>query len=392
MSNRSGNFGVHEWSSDEGNELFEQLSQEALRDPLWNDNAGNIFPGGRCIHCKHWVGNDAQVQIQHVLNGCKSFKTQRRYHWRHETLLDYIGTLLEKNTETEGFRCYVDVPGRRTHDEGTVPDQLIITDDKPDIFILDQRDHLQKPEIVIIDLTIPWDDRVEASRSEKLVKFSTLVATIKAKDAFNVSYQSLEIGSYRQRLSDGSESAIKLLYNYIIPKISYYAFRKDLINLVNYSSYEIFSSRNETKWNLSIYPAPPIPDEDQVQDEADLATVTDLVEKISTTSSETTENSSENSFLIKDENEIQTESEILNQLESIKEFQSQELEDPNYSSYENSKENDDENLRFSVYQLLAILLVFCLLLFALNVMWNNFYTTLFISLVSFPILRWFGKI
>ena len=85
---------------------------------------------------------------------------------------------------------------------------------------------------------------------------------------------------------------------------------------------------------MSIYPAPPIPDEDQVQDEPDLATVTDLVEKISTTSSETTENSSENSFLIRDENEIQTESEILNQLESIKEFQSQEVEDPNYSSYE----------------------------------------------------------
>ena len=59
---------------------------------------------------------------------------------------------------------------------------------------------------------------------------------------------------------------------------------------------------------MSIYPAPPIPDEG-VQDEPDLATVTDLVEKISTTSSETTENSSENSFLIKDdENSIQTES------------------------------------------------------------------------------------
>merc|ERR1712062_840442 len=209
---------------------------------------------------------------------------------------------------------------------------------------------------------------------------------IKAKDAFNVSYQSLEIGSYRQRLSDGSESAIKLLYNYIIPKISYYAFRKDLINLVNYSSYEIFSSRNETKWNLSIYPAPPIPDEDQVQDEPDLATVTDLVEKISTTSSETTENSSENSFLIKDdENSIQTESEIMQQMESIKELQSEEVEDDDPKIVE-------DDLRFSVYQLLAILLVFCLLLFALNVMWNNFYTTLFISFVSFPILRWFGKI
>ena len=136
---------------------------------------------------------------------------------------------------------------------------------------------------------------------------------------------------------------------------------------------------------MSIYPAPPIPDEG-VQDEPDLATVTDLVEKISTTSSETTENSSENSFLIKDdENSIQTESEIMQQMESIKELQSEEVEDDDPKIVE-------DDLRFSVYQLLAILLVFCLLLFALNVMWNNFYTTLFISFVSFPILRWFGKI
>lgn len=136
---------------------------------------------------------------------------------------------------------------------------------------------------------------------------------------------------------------------------------------------------------MSIYPAPPIPDEG-VQDEPDLATVTDLVEKISTTSSETTENSSENSFLIKDdENSIQTESEIMQQMESIKELQSEEVEDDDPKIVE-------DGLRFSVYQLLAILLVFCLLLFALNVMWNNFYTTLFISFVSFPILRWFGKI
>jgi len=134
---------------------------------------------------------------------------------------------------------------------------------------------------------------------------------------------------------------------------------------------------------LSIYPAPPIT---RVQDEPDLSTVTDLVEKISTTSSETTENSSENSFLIKDdENSIQTESEIMQQMESIKELQSEEVEDDDPKIVE-------DGLRFSVYQLLAILLVFCLLLFALNVMWNNFYTTLFISFVSFPILRWFGKI
>lgn len=96
-----------------------------------------------------------------------------------------------------------------------------------------------RPEVIIIDLTIPWDDRVDAARSEKLAKFSKLVATIKANEAFNVTYQSIEIGSYRQRLSDGSESAMKLLYNYITPKMSFEQFRCNLIDLVNYSSYEV---------------------------------------------------------------------------------------------------------------------------------------------------------
>ncbi len=75
-----------------------------------------------------------------------------RYHWRHRAVLDYIGTCLEKDPAQEeidgkswtNWRCYVDVPGRRTHDEGTVPDQLIQTGLKPDIFILDQRDHLRR--------------------------------------------------------------------------------------------------------------------------------------------------------------------------------------------------------------------------------------------------------
>ena len=153
--NMSGNFG--RGPNDLGAQLYNQLSSDAQLDPLWNqdqdlnEDATKIIHGGRCMHCKHWVGGKGadMVQIQHVLNGCKSFKTQRRYHWRHEAVLDYIGTLLEKDPDDDGnawtaFRCYIDVPGRRTHDDGTVPDQLLVTSAKPDIFILDQRDHLPR--------------------------------------------------------------------------------------------------------------------------------------------------------------------------------------------------------------------------------------------------------
>ena len=155
--NMSGNMGHHDDISDEKrHEIYTDLGHEALKDPLWNNHEIfdydlihedlKVIRGGRCSHCKHWVGDKGAelVQIQHVLNGCKSFKTQRRYHWRHEVVLDFLGLLLEKKSEPgwTAFRCYLDVPGRRTHDDGTVPDQLLVTSDKPDIFILDQRDHL----------------------------------------------------------------------------------------------------------------------------------------------------------------------------------------------------------------------------------------------------------
>ena len=66
---------------------------------------------GRCLHCKHWVGDKGAdlVQIQHVLNGCKSFKMQGRYHWRHEAVLNYIGSLLEKKGASGKERCFLQI-------------------------------------------------------------------------------------------------------------------------------------------------------------------------------------------------------------------------------------------------------------------------------------------
>ena len=96
-----------------------------------------------------------------------------------------------------------------------------------------------RPEVIILDLTIPCDDRVDAARSEKLAKFAKLVSAIKGQEAFNVTYQSIEIGSYRQRLNDGSECALRLLHNYFSSRISFDTFRSNLIHLVNNCSYEV---------------------------------------------------------------------------------------------------------------------------------------------------------
>jgi len=424
----SGNIGAGDpWSAkDEAVAYYDQLLNNAKNDPLWLDGQNEdtkILTKGRCMHCKNWVGHDHVIQIQHVLNGCKSFKTQERYLWRHLAVLDYLGTLLEKNIEQDGkhwaaFRCYLDVPGRRTHDDGTVPDQLLQTELKPDIFILDQRDHLERPEVIIVDLTIPWDDRIDAARSEKLAKYSKLVAAIKSQEAFNVTYQSIEIGSYGQRLSDGSESALRLLYHYISPKINFDAFRSHVVHLVNNCSYEIFSSRNESKWDSRIYPIPPMQSEM-------VFNITEMVEQLSNNSYEEDDEQEEkvvremfqsekdqtdhsiqqHTYCEKttEKFEVSKRSIAISPAGDEHKFSDQQppLQKPSSNvkpeilakpTLKTSSSPPSSQTKMSWFELIAILLIFCLILVALNVMWTNFFKTMFICCLSFPILRWMGRI
>ena len=52
----------------------------------------------------------------------------------------------------------------------------------------------------------------------------------------------------------------------------------------------------------------------------------------------------------------------------------------------------DTQTTMTIYQLIDILLIFCLILLALDIMWNNLFTTLLICCITLPILRWLGKV
>ena len=58
--------------------------------------------GDKCRHC-----NNTET-TQHVLNGCKKFLEDGRYTWRHDSVLNYIWTVM-KNTQREVF---ADLPGK----------------------------------------------------------------------------------------------------------------------------------------------------------------------------------------------------------------------------------------------------------------------------------------
>lgn len=114
---------------------------------------------------------------------------------------------------------------------------------------------------------------------------------------------------------------------------------------------------------MDVYPAPPkiestTETEPPIEDQM-IPTVTELVEEMSPDSSE--------------------------RIEEISADISQTLQ--------LDKDTPEEvHSQMSIFQFLAILFIFCLILLALNIMWNNLFTTLFICCITLPILRWMGKV
>ena len=221
---------------------------------------------------------------------------------------------------------------------------------------------------------------------------------------------------------------------------------------------QIFSSRNETKWDFApVYPIPNMPDNSTTEMEPlyeNVPSVTELVEEM-TKSDEISKNDelsdTDSGFRISGsfdghefnpvpwegareiaisrEVEVSREVEISKEIKILEESKESSIEKTNdflttnfaktsttklqpnlekHSLFRQSPEKVDEislkssnslvaattdtQTTMTIYQLIDILLIFCLILLALNVMWNNLFTTLLICCITLPILRWMGKV
>jgi len=222
-------------------------------DPDWRLKSPDYPP--RCPHCKNWIGNqsseDKPVQ-QHILNGCRTFQNQGRYGWRHTALLHFIDSLMDR----KNLRVYSDLPERRTEWDGTVPDQLLGPK-------FDQFKHLSGPDMVffsksfddestfsvgVVEVSVPWDVRVEAARAEKQQENAVLLEALTTQTRTPVLFLSLEIGSYQQRLSEGSKASMRELYSFTDQSIPYKAFRSRIVKLAELASFQLYSTRFESAW------------------------------------------------------------------------------------------------------------------------------------------------
>ncbi|KAI8516136.1 hypothetical protein Bbelb_069490 [Branchiostoma belcheri] len=116
--------------------------------------------------------------LSHVLSSCPIALGQGRYRWRHDQVLRVLAcTLEEERTKKRGknrkgpkfigdWNLRVDLDRRLVF-----PEEIASTNLKPDVVLWST----QTKQIVLVELTVPWEERIEEAYERKALKYQNLL-------------------------------------------------------------------------------------------------------------------------------------------------------------------------------------------------------------------------
>ena len=121
----------------------------------------------RCTFC----GN---IQtLAHILSNCNVALDQGRLTWRHNSVLSNIIALIRPHL-VSGMHLFSDLPGFLAPGGGSIPPNILVTNLRPDIFIINKSSR----QAVVFELTCPWDSNIIRSHNFKEEKYAPLVADL----------------------------------------------------------------------------------------------------------------------------------------------------------------------------------------------------------------------
>ena len=180
--------------------------------------------------------------LAHVLSNCSTALTQGRFTWRHNSVLSSIIGIIQPHLK-EGMVMFSDLPGHQSPQGGTIPPHIMVTALKPDLFVYNEFSR----EVIVFELTCPWDTNIARSHHFKTEKYAALVSDL-AHD-YVVSFFSVEV-SARGQVSKENRSRLKSFFykccagpNTVTKSLIRVSSKASLL-----SSYSIFSARREPTW------------------------------------------------------------------------------------------------------------------------------------------------
>ena len=128
---------------------------------------------------------------------------------------------------------------------GTIPPDILVTAEKPDIVIINRQPQDNEKFISIIELTVPWEERLEISRELKTNKYTSLINDLK-EAGFSVDFIPLEVG-VRGIITKANKSSIKKIHQFT-RDIKLSSFTSLISKKAVIPSYYIFLNHNNHDW------------------------------------------------------------------------------------------------------------------------------------------------
>ena len=99
---------------------------------------------------------------------------------------------------------FSDLPGYEAPHGGTIPPHILVTNQRPDLFIVSE----SLLRVIVFELTCPWDANVSRSHTYKQEKYAPLVADLSQR--YTVFHFSVEV-SVRGQVSKENQGRIRAL-------------------------------------------------------------------------------------------------------------------------------------------------------------------------------------
>ena len=133
-------------------------------------------------------------------------------------------------------RIIADVPGYRLPDGGTIPPELVVTNKKPDIVLIDEKSN----KVELFELTSCADsvENISAAPTRKKIRYREL------KDDMNASLKCFEVCALGNIPSHARETI-----RYLVGKKASRDCFKKLAKIAISVSYYIFNRRRDNEWN-----------------------------------------------------------------------------------------------------------------------------------------------
>ena len=202
----------------------------------------NLAKWGRKVSPKCFMEQcPANGTLGHLLSGCK--EQLDRYTFRHDSVLLHLTTVIKRKSK-EGIEVFADLPGHQING-GTVSPSLALTEQRPDIVIVDKSNGQQK--ITIVELTVGWDSEssFRAANERKMERYSRLAEDLR-EAGFPTTVMPLELGC-RGVLDRSNAANLEVLLNQLGIR-SFKKVRSDLGKLALLGSYRIWLARQSEIW------------------------------------------------------------------------------------------------------------------------------------------------